>query len=127
MADKRLYRLGNLQFRIMKVLWACGRVSVAEVQAQLGGQRLAYTTVATMLRKMEQRGLVRHTESQRKFLYEAAVSQEEVARSMTADLVDRVFHGSLADAVSHLLQTREVSREELACLERLIQQRKRQP
>jgi len=124
MVEKRSYRLGNLQFRILRVLWKSGPASVAEVQQQLGGQRRAYTTVATMLRKMEERGLVRHDETQRKFLYRAVVSQEDVTRSMTADLVDRLFHGSLADAVSHLLQTREVSRDELARLERLIHERK---
>jgi len=125
MAGKRTYRLGDLQFRIMRVLWASGPATVAEVQGQLGAEPLAYTTVATMLRKMEDRGLVRHGEQQRKFIYRAAVSEDDVTRSMAGDLVDRLFQGSLASAVSHLLETREVSRRELAQLERLIQERKR--
>jgi len=108
----------------MRVLWKSAPASVAEVQSQLGGNRLAYTTVATMLRKMEDRGLLRHREQGRKFLYEPAVTAEEVTRSMADDLVDRLFEGSLAATVSHLLQTREVSGGELARLERLIQQRK---
>lgn len=125
MAGKRTYRLGDLQFRIMKVLWDSGPASVAEVRTRLGAEALAYTTVATMLRKMEDRGLVRHDEQQRRFIYRAAVSEDEVTRSMADDLVGRLFQGSLASAVSHLLETREVSRQELAQLERLIQQRKR--
>jgi len=52
---------------------------------------------------------------------------DEVTRSMAGDLVDRLFGGSLADAVSHLLDSREVSREELARLERLIRERKNSP
>jgi predicted transcriptional regulator len=124
MAEKPPYRLGDLQLRILKVLWATGPASVAEVQEGLEDS-LAYTTVATMLRKMEVRGLVHHREEGRRFLYEAAVTADEVTRSMAHDLVDRLFEGSLSQAVSHLLDTREVSREELETLERLIRQRKR--
>ena len=68
--------------------------------------------------------LVDHLEEGRKFLYRPVVSMNEVTRSMTGDLVDRLFDGSLAEVVSHLLDSREVSREELDCLEQLIQQRK---
>jgi len=125
MCSQPTYRLGDLQLRIMRVLWRLGSASVAEVRDQLGGQRLAYTTVATMLRKMEDRGLLRHHEQQRKFIYRPAVTAEEVTRSMAGDLVDRLFEGSLAETVSHLLQTREVGRDELARLERLIRQQQK--
>ena len=124
MPKERGIRLGDLQLRIMRVLWDSGAVTVSEVQQRLGRQRLAYTTVATMLRKMEERGLVDHMEEGRKFLYRPVVSMDEVTRSMTGDLVDRLFDGSLAEAVSHLLESREISREELDRLEQLIQQRK---
>ena len=126
MINQPTYRLGDLQLRIMRVLWKSGPATVAEVKRQLGGNRLAYTTVATMLRKMEDRGLLRHCQKGRTFIYQPVVSAEEVTRSMTHDLVDRLFEGDLADAVAHLLETREVSRQELARLERLIQQRKKQ-
>ncbi len=124
MAKERTYRLGDLQLRIMKVLWKFGPASVGDVRAALDGDRLAYTTVATMLRKMENRGLLRHCEEGRKFIYGPAVTAADVTRSMADDLVDRLFQGSLADTVTHLLETREVSRQELARLERLIQARK---
>ncbi len=126
MTDQRSYRLGDLQLRIMRVLWDSGPASVAQVRRKLEGDDLAYTTVATMLRKMEARGLVRHRQHQRRFIYEPAVSAEDVTRSMAHDMVDRLFEGSLADAVSHLLETREVSPEELARLEKLIQERRKQ-
>ena len=125
MTAKPTYRLGALQLRIMRVLWNAGPASVAQVQEQLEGEPLAYTTVATMLRKMEDRGLVRHREHNRRFIYEAAVSADDVTRSMVDDLVARVFEGSLADTVSHLLETRDIGREELARLEHMIRQRKR--
>ena len=101
MPKERGIRLGDLQLRIMRVLWDSGATTVSEVQQRLGRQRLAYTTVATMLRKMEERGLVDHLEEGRKFLYRPVVSLDAVTRSMTGDLVDRLFDGSLAEAVSH--------------------------
>ena len=119
------YRLGDLQLKIMKVLWRLGHVTVSEVHEQLSKEQLAYTTVATMLRKMEARGLVRHEEEERRFIYSAAVGEDEVTRSMAGDLLDRLFEGSLSTAVSHLLDTRDISHEELIRLEHLIQQRKR--
>jgi predicted transcriptional regulator len=121
MTRNQIYRLGNLQLRIMQVLWSAGKATVAEVQERLEGEPLAYTTVATMLKKMEDRALVTHREEGRRFIYEAVVSAEEVTRSMADDLVDRLFSGSLAEAVSHLLETREVSRHELAQLQELIE------
>ena len=125
MVDRSHIRLGELQLKILKVLWTCGPSNVAEVRERLGGGRLAYTTVATMLRKMENRNLVRHREQGRKFIYEAAVAAKEVSRSMADQLVDRIFDGSLSATVSHLLETREVDPEELARLEKMIQAQKK--
>jgi BlaI family penicillinase repressor len=125
MAAKPAYRLGDLQLRIMRILWKSGSATVAEVHRELGADQLAYATVATMLRKMEGRGLVGHREEDRRFIYAPAVCAEDVTRSAVDDLVDRVFEGSLADAVNHLLENRDVSRQELTRLERMIQQRKK--
>jgi predicted transcriptional regulator len=110
----------------MKVLWSRGEATVADVHKALaGGRELAYTTVATMLRKMEGRGLVRHRLEARSFIYQPVVEEEAVSQGMADHLLDRLFEGSLADMVRHLLSTREVSREELSELERLIAERKR--
>jgi BlaI family transcriptional regulator, penicillinase repressor len=126
MNSKPLHRLGDLQLRILKVLWAHPQASVAEVHAALPGERLAHTTIATMLRKMEARGLVSHRAEGRTFLYRAAVEARHVSSGLTDHLVDRLFEGRLADIVSHLLSTREVNREELTRLEQLIAERKTQ-
>jgi BlaI family penicillinase repressor len=122
------YRLGNLQLEIMQVLWERGEARVGEVHEALGASAgLAYTTVATMLRKMEDRGLVTHEAQGRSFLYRAAVTEEQVSRDMAGDLLDRVFSGSLSAMVSHLLTTREVGPGELKRLEQLISQRRKKP
>ncbi|MDP6444489.1 MAG: BlaI/MecI/CopY family transcriptional regulator, partial [Pirellulaceae bacterium] len=95
-------RLGELQLRILKVLWRSAPATVSEVRDQLDGDELAYTTVATMLRKMESRQLVRHTAEGRKFHYHPLVTESEVSRNMSDDLVERLFEGSLTQAVTHL-------------------------
>jgi BlaI family transcriptional regulator, penicillinase repressor len=126
MSRRSLHRLGDLQLGILKVLWARQNLTVTEVHAALpGGGRLAYTTIATMLRKMEGRGLVAHRVEGRSFLYAARVTEDEVSHGMAEHLVERLFAGSVTDVVSHLLSTREVSRKELAALEKLIAERKK--
>ena len=126
MTKSRLHRLGDLQLGIMKSLWSRGEATVAEVHKDLATEReLAYTTVATMLRKMEARGLVEHRLETRSFIYRAAVAEDAVSRGMADHLLDRLFEGSLAEMVSHLLSTREVSREELSKIEQLIAKRKK--
>jgi predicted transcriptional regulator len=120
-------RLGDLQLKIMKVLWDRSAASVWEVQEALASESgLAYTTVATMLRKMEARRLVRHRSQGRRFIYEPAVTADEVTRNMADDVLERLFDGSLASMVHHLLRARDVSRRELAELEKMIQARKRE-
>ena len=125
MSKAKVYRLGDLQLRIMKVLWERQEATVSDVHGALGKQDFAYTTVATMLRKMEARGLVKHREDGRSFVYRAVVAVARVNRSMADHLVDRLFEGSLADAVAHLLTTRDVSPEELSKLEKLIAEKKK--
>ena len=126
MKRHKTHRLGDLQLKILKVLWDEEEASVSQVLEALDdSSTLAYTTVATMLRKMEARGLVAHRPEGRTFIYRAKVADKDVSRSMTNHLVDRLFEGSLVDAVNHLLTAREVSPHELAELERLIREKKK--
>jgi predicted transcriptional regulator len=127
MRKNKTHRLGDLQLRIMKVLWERGEAAVSEVLDALDDTdaSLAYTTIATMLRKMEARGLVSHRAEGRSFIYRAKVAADDVSRSMANHLVDRLFEGSLLDAVNHLLSSREVSPDELRQLEKLIAERRK--
>jgi BlaI family penicillinase repressor len=126
MRKRPVHRIGDLQLKILRLLWNCADLTVRELHEQLGGEgKWAYTTIATMLKKMEARKLVSHRLAERKFVYRPVVKEDEIARSMSTHLIERVFEGSLADMVSHLLQTREVSKSELDELERLIAEKKR--
>ncbi len=126
MSKTRLNQLGDLQLKIMKVLWERSEATVAEVHETLARELdLAYTTIATMLRKMEGRGLVKHRVEERKFIYRPQVKEDEVASKMSAHFIEGLFEGSLADMMSHLLSTQEISREELERLEKMIAERKK--
>src|SRR5271170_6147714 len=114
----RLHKLGDLQLRILQLLWQRGEMASAGVHAALAPERsLAPTTVATMLAKMEARGLLAHREQGRAFIYRPAVEAGEVTRGLGDYFVERLFDGSVAGAVMHLLRTGEVSRRELDQLE----------
>ena len=126
MRKQRTHRLGDLQLKIMKHLWQYGECTVGDVFGAVGQERdLAYTTIATMLRKMEARELITHRAEGRTFIYRAAIDSHSVTSNMSDHLLDRLFEGSLSDLVCHLLSTREVSRDELAKIERLIAERKK--
>ena len=126
MNQPKFHRLGDLQLQLMKALWQRGETTVAEIQEAVpGGPELAYTTLATMLRKMEVRGLVTHRTEGRTFIYRAAVAEDQVSRGMADHVLDRLFGGSVEALVSNLLTTREVSRDELVRLEKMIAQRRK--
>jgi len=114
-------QLGDLQHAIMRELWRAGEATVSDVHAALYAERqLAPTTIATMLKKMEVRGLVRHRTEGRRFVYMPAISEDTVTRSMVNDLTQRLFDGSPSELVSYLLREHDIDADELAELNTLI-------
>ena len=108
------HRLGNLQLAIMRVLWGRGEASVAEVHETLEPERgLAPTTIATMLVKLEKKGVVGHRTEGRRFIYRPRVSESLVRRSMVAELTSQLFRGDPTALVSHLLSEHEIDPQEL--------------
>jgi predicted transcriptional regulator len=115
--------LGDLQLAIMRQLWRRGEAAVAEVHEALLEERgLAPTTIATMLKKMEDKGVVAHRAEGRRFLYRPTVSEAQVRRTMVGELTERLFLGDAAALVSHLLAEHELDGDELAQLRALIAQ-----
>ena len=124
---KRSRSLGDLQLAILRELWRQGEATVADVHKALHKQRqLALTTIATMLRKMEDRRLVKHRTEGRQFIYRAAVKEDEIHRNLVADVIDRVFCGDASAMVSHLLEEEALDPDELAELKALIRAKERE-
>lgn len=113
--------LGDLQHAIMEVLWSSGEATASDVHRTLQPERgLAPTTIATMLSKMERKGVVAHRIDGRRFVYRAMVSRDAVRRTMLGDLTERLFGGSVAALVAHLLSEHEVDPAELQEVRELI-------
>lgn len=121
------HHLASLQLAIMQVLWERKKATVAEVREALLEKRpLAYTTVATMLSKMEQKGQVTHRNVGRVLVYRPAIRREQVSRSMVSDLAQRLFRGDVTEMLTHLLDGCEVSSDELSRLRSLIRQKEKE-
>ena len=102
---------------VLKALWGLGSGSVREVHERMCPDgELAFNTVQTVLRIMEEKGLVRHRATGRTFIYEPVYSRDRVA----SRLLHRVFDGALSQVVLSLLEAKDATDEELKDLERLI-------
>lgn len=113
--------LSDLQLSILRVLWAEDEATVARVQEALREERaLALTTVATLLSRLEARGVVSRRADGRQFVYRAAVAEQDVRRSMVDALTERLFEGDPAALVHHLIDEGSIDATELERLEQLV-------
>lgn len=119
--------LSDLQVDVMRVLWQHGESSVAEVQTRLARRReLAVTTVATLLSRLEKRGLVAHRSEGRVFIYRALVTEPQVRRSMLGSLVESLFLGDRAAVVSQLLADADLQPGDVEKMKALISESQKQ-
>jgi predicted transcriptional regulator len=105
------------ELEILKILWELGESSVRQVhQRMCPGGELAYNTVQTLLRIMDEKGLVRHHQRGRTFVY----SPRHTRDRETSRLLDKVFDGALDQFVVSLLNSKDVTSGELKKLEKII-------
>ena len=107
---------------VMTVLWERGAATVAEVRDELSDD-LAYTTVLTMLRVLEEKGYVGHTEEGRAHRYHPLVEREAAGESAVRRLTRRLFRGSPELLLTHLVSDRGLTEEELLRMRELLDQR----
>lgn len=112
--------LGDLQLAILRTLWESGEAPVAKVHDALSDRGLALTTIATMLRKMEDKGLVAHRDQGRQFFYRAEVDPAVVHKNLVGDLVTRLFDGDPMALVNHLLRAGDIDLGELDDLRKAV-------
>lgn len=102
--------LSELQIAVMRLLWQRDEASVADIAASLADERgLKYTTAATLLTRLERRGVVAQRREGRQLIYRALVSEPHVRRSMVADLVGTLFGGDAHALVAHLVSEAEIA------------------
>lgn len=107
---------------VMDVLWEHGPSTVAEVQAALTDE-LAYTTVLTMLRTLEDKGYVTHEEEGRAYRYSPTVERSEAGASAVKRLMRKLFRGSPEMLLTHLVSQRGLTKEQLEEMRRMLDAR----
>ncbi|HET9484827.1 MAG TPA: BlaI/MecI/CopY family transcriptional regulator [Xanthomonadales bacterium] len=113
--------LSDPQIALMRVLWQHGETSVAAAAETLASERkLAHTTVATMLTRLEKRGLVASRREGRMLVYRACVAEHEVRRSMVSGMLASLFGGDARALVAHLLREDEIAPNDLERVRALL-------
>jgi len=123
LARKKSQDLTEAELRLMDVIWHKGSATVAEVNDALPKEiGLAYNTVLTTLRILEDKGYVRHTKSKegRAFLYHPVVGQKEASRNAVRRLLTRFFRDSPEELVLNLLEDEDLSEQELTRIRKRI-------
>ena len=104
----------------MKVVWERGSVTVRDVyEALLERRKVAYTTVMTMLKILEQKQYLKKTQADRAYVYQPTQPQRQVIGAMVREFVNRVFNGSAEPLLVHLVEEHDLSREDLEEIARL--------
>jgi len=123
MARKKTPTLTEAEYRLMDILWTNGALSVAGVVDRIGDPPLAYNTVLTTLRILEQKGYLSHKASGRAFIYKASIERDEAQTTLVNHMVSRFFGGSPRDLVLNLLDSESLDAAELERLRELIERK----
>ncbi len=122
MARKKTPGLTDAELKLMDVLWDRGEATVSEVVASLTQKPpLAYSTVLTTLRILENKGYARHTKQGRAFVYRAVVGRDKARQKAVTHLLGRFFEGSPGALVLNLLEARKIDAESLDRLRKRIE------
>ncbi len=123
MPRKKSPTLTDAELRLMDVIWTLGSANTTDVLKALpGDDQLAYTTVLTTLRILEDKGYLRHTKDGKSFVYHPRVDRASVRQSALRHLVSRFFQNSPELLVSNLIADEQLSPKDLQRLKKMIQE-----
>jgi predicted transcriptional regulator len=126
MARGSIDALGGLQKAVMDAVWDLGEATVQQVRDRLGRDpEPAYTTVLSVMQKLEKGGWLTHRAEGRGYLYRASRSREEAGATSLRGFVERVFRGNRLLLFQHLLDDAGLGEEELAAIETMIERKRR--
>ena len=118
--------LTKLQLAILRLLWQRGEATIAELWEALYEERgLAHTTVATLVARLQRRGIVKRRSRDRQYVYRATITESDVQHSMVSELTERLFEGNTAALVNHLIAASDMSPGDLARMKRLLEDAQR--
>jgi predicted transcriptional regulator len=129
MARKSLDDLGELQKAVIETVWDLREASVQQVLDRLGKDRdrpPAYTTILTVMQKLEKAGWLTHRSEGRSYVYRPTRSRDEVGSSSLRGFIDRVFRGDPLLLFQHLIDDQGLSDRDLAALRTMIDRRRKE-
>ena len=116
--------VSEAETEVLKVLWEFGPATVRQINARLARRKRkwAYNTVLTLLSRLREKGCISSTKEGPAYVFEAAVSREELLRRRLADLADQVCDGTASPLMHALVQGQRFSPEEIAGFRKLIEE-----
>lgn len=118
--------LTDQELEIMKIVWKRGDVTVRDVYEELLRHRkIAYTTVMTMMGILEQKGRLTKSGAERAHVYSPAEPERKVVGNMVQDFVKRVFNGSAKPLLVHLVESRDITHEEIDEISKFLKEKRR--
>jgi predicted transcriptional regulator len=119
-------QLTEVELQLMTAVWSLGQCTVKEVQTEiLKTRELAYTTIATVMKILEQKGILHSTKGDKAHVYTSLVSKTEYESSSLKHLAQTVFEGDPTSMVMRLLSDTKLSKNDLAAIQKMIDARSR--
>jgi BlaI family transcriptional regulator, penicillinase repressor len=126
MSEKELASLGEAEAEILRIVWELGEGTVQEIWGKLPPERdIAQGTVQTVLRRLREKGYVKHHAAGKAHVYAPAMKPERVISEKVRDLINRFFGGDAVPLVMHLAKDRKIDQEDLERLQDLLKSRKK--
>ena len=122
-----LDNLGELQRKVLEVVWERGEASVHDVRNRLGRRKkLAYTTVLTVMQNLEKAGWLAHRNEGKSYIYRPAVSREQAGAGSVRRFLTHVFEGDAVAMFQHLIRESDLSDKDLGELRRMIEEKRKE-
>ncbi len=113
-------KLGDQQYALLEVLWQLGEGGAGAVRTAMGARAPAHTTVATLLTRMEKKGVLKSRMKGRERLYRPLVGESEVKRSMVGSMVNTLFRGDASALLAHMVREGDIDQSELDAMRDML-------
>jgi BlaI family transcriptional regulator, penicillinase repressor len=124
MAKNKRPAMSPAETEVLRLVWQCREATVQEVYDALpAGRKVTYVTVATLLRRLEEKGYLKHRARGKAFVYAPAARKEDVIRRTISDVVERLFGGNPVPLLQHLAQHSGITGEDIERLKELIRKK----
>ncbi len=120
--------LSDFELEVMQILWQLGESSAPNIHKQIAQSRsVAYTTVKTIIDRLEKKGAIKRTSQQgRTIFFTSTINKEQYRKPKIKDFINRVFLGKSKPLVAHIIEEEPLSKEDIAFLETLLKERKKE-